>query len=148
MRVIEQHEAMDMILEYLVDNQNPDRPIHSSKIHHGLFPSSSIEETSLLLSRIMDTVDPVVVSRARNTEIADFDVFFQANAITERFLQQGGFTAIFEEQQKEMKVEEYYKLKSRNAIEDSIKMNRWNKIFLVINGLVALATLLIAIFKR
>jgi hypothetical protein len=91
MENISQHSALDTILKYLIDNKS-DRPIHSSTIWKDVFPDQEEEVIYFLLQHIMGTADKIVVTHARSEDIHNFDVFFEANAITERFLyDQGGF---------------------------------------------------------
>ena len=91
MENISQHKALDNILKYLIDNKS-DRAIHSSTIWKDVFPNEEEEVAYFLLKHIMGTPDEIVVSHPRSVDIHNFDVFFEANAITERFLfNQGGF---------------------------------------------------------
>jgi predicted RNA-binding protein YlqC (UPF0109 family) len=89
---IPQHEAMDTILRYLIDNKS-DRPIHSHTIWKEVYPDQEEEIVYFLLRKIMTTADDIVITHIRSIETHNFEVFFEANAITKRYLEeQGGFT--------------------------------------------------------
>lgn len=91
MENISQHTALDTILKYLIDNKT-ERPIHSSTIWKDIFPDQEEEVVYFLLKYIIGTADKIVVTHVRSEDIHNFDVFFEANAITKRFLHdQGGF---------------------------------------------------------
>ena len=84
-KVIQQHEAMDTILRFLIDNKS-DTAIHSENIWKKVFPDQKEEVVYFLLKQIMATGDSLVVTHIRSEDIDTFEVFFEANAITERFL--------------------------------------------------------------
>ena len=74
---MKQHEAMDIILKYLIDNKS-DRPIFSHKIWQDLFPELDKEEVYFLLQKIINTTDEIVVSHIRSADLNNFEVFFES----------------------------------------------------------------------
>jgi hypothetical protein len=89
---IPEHEAMDTILRYLIDNKS-ENPIHSHTIWKQVFPELEEDVVYFLLKKILSTDDEIVVSHIRSSEMYNFEVFFESNAITKRFLEvQGGFS--------------------------------------------------------
>ena len=137
---------MDMILEYLIQHKT-DQPIYSRTIAEEVFPDVDEQSVYLLLKRISNTVDPVVISHVRNADLHNYQAFFEASPLTSRFLKsQGGFTKQHEEEEAAKQREELTKHIDAQIRLDTLRLNKWNKIFLIINGIMALATLLWTIF--
>ena len=153
MNNLEEHEAMDIILKYLIDNKS-DKPIHSRTIWKNLFPGIDEIMVYFLLERIMRSADSIVTTVIRDQNLASFDVFFNATALTEIYLnKQGGFTRQFEIEQ--LKEQEEIRLVGLNNVKleaeiDIIKFQKGLNKRLTIWGLVVaivsiLTSILIAV---
>lgn len=126
-RQVEEYEAMDDILEYLIKNKS-DRPIHSERIWKDLYADQEEEVVYFILKKIMGTVDEIVITRIRNEELDNFDVFFEANAITKRFLyEQGGFTKRFQDQQNEKAEKIRITLLNQEKLETELDIIKFQK---------------------
>ncbi len=122
-----QHEAMDTILRYLIDNKS-DRPIHSHTIWKEVFPEQDEEVVYFLLRKIMNTADEIVVSHIRSSDTHNFEVFFEANAITKGYLfDQGGFTGQFEREQGEQIDKIKREILEREKLESEVDIIRFQK---------------------
>ncbi len=73
MTEILEHEAMDEILKYLIENKS-DRPIHSQTIWKEVYPDQDEEVVYFLLRKIMNTSDEIVITHIRSDEQHNFDV--------------------------------------------------------------------------
>jgi hypothetical protein len=127
MTEISEHEAMDEILKYLIKNKS-DRPIHSETIWKEVYPDQNEEVVYVLLRKIMNTADDIVITRIRSNEPHNFEVFFESNAITKRFLeQQGGFTKQFENEQKEITEQNRLERLENEKLESEVDIIRFQK---------------------
>jgi hypothetical protein len=127
MTEISQHEVMDEILKYLIENKS-DRPIHSETIWKELYPDQDEEVVYFLLQKIMNTADDLVITHIRSAESHNFEVFFDSNAITKRFLeQQGGFTKQFENKQKEISEQVRLERLQNEKLESEVDIIRFQK---------------------
>jgi len=127
MTEISEHEAMDEILKYLIKNKS-DRPIHSETIWKEVYPDQDEEVVYVLLRKIMNTADDIVITHIRSNEPHNFEVFFESNAITKRFLeQQGGFTKQFENEQKEITEQNRLERLQNEKLESEVDIIRFQK---------------------
>ncbi|EMY79844.1 hypothetical protein pgond44_14893 [Psychroflexus gondwanensis ACAM 44] len=127
MTEISEHEAMDEILKYLIKNKS-DRPIHSETIWKEVYPDQNEEVVYVLLRKIMNTADDIVITHIRSNEPHNFEVFFESNAITKRFLeQQGGFTKQFENEQKEITEQNRLERLQNEKLESEVDIIRFQK---------------------
>lgn len=127
--MMQQHEAMDMILKYLIDNKS-DTPIHSYTIWKDLFADLSIEEEVVyfMLKKIMSTNDEIVIAKVRSDSLDNFEVFFDATPITKSFLNnQGGFSKQYENEQKEKIEEMRLALLNAEKLESEVDIIRFQK---------------------
>jgi hypothetical protein len=86
---ITEHEALDRILKYLVDNRT-DGPIGAYKICKEVFPDQKQQLVFFLIKKLLNKSD-IIKSHVQNDDLNDFQVFIEATDITEIFLKQGGF---------------------------------------------------------
>ncbi len=86
---ITEQEALDRILQYLVDNRS-DLPIGAYKIWKDVFPDQKQQLAFYLIKKLLYKTD-IVISHIRDEDLNNFDVFIEATDITEMFLKQGGF---------------------------------------------------------
>ena len=154
-KVIQQHEAMDTILRFLIDNKS-DQAIHSENIWKKVFPDQKEEVVYFLLKQIMATGDSLVVTHIRSEDIDNFEVFFEANAITERFLNnQGGFTGQFEREQAVIKEQERIDALNKQTLESEVdiinfqkglgkKLTIWGFVIAVVSVLASILTTIIS----
>jgi len=127
MTEISEHEAKDEILKYLIENKS-DRPIHSETIWKEVYPDQDEEVVYFLLRKIMNTVDDIVITHIRSDEPHNFEVFFEANALTKRFLeQQGGFTQQFKNEQKEIVEQKRLERLQNEKLESEVDIIRFQK---------------------
>jgi hypothetical protein len=127
MTEISEHEAKDEILKYLIKNKS-DRPIHSQTIWKEVYPDQDEEVVYFLLRKIMNTADDIVITHIRNDEAHNFEVFFESNALTKRFLErQGGFTQQFENEQKEIAEQKRLELLQNEKLESEVDIIRFQK---------------------
>lgn len=127
MTEISEHEAKDEILKYLIENKS-DRPIHSETIWKEVYPDQDEEVVYFLLRKIMNTADDIVITHIRSDEPHNFEVFFEANAITKRFLElQGGFTQQFENEQKEIVEQKRLEHLQNEKLESEVDIIRFQK---------------------
>ncbi|MGB1269847.1 MAG: hypothetical protein ACPG45_08915 [Flavobacteriaceae bacterium] len=127
MTEVSEHEAKDEILKYLIENKS-DRPIHSQTIWKEVYPDQDEEVVYFLLRKIMYTADDIVITHIRSEEAHNFEVFFEANAITMRFLeQQGGFTQQFENEQKEIAEHKRLEQLQNEKLESEVDIIRFQK---------------------
>jgi hypothetical protein len=127
MTEISEHEAKDEILKYLIKNKS-DRPIHSQTIWKEVYPDQDEEVVYFLLRKIMNTADDIVIKHIRNDEPHNFEVFFESNALTKRFLeQQGGFIQQFENEQKEIAEQKRLELLQNEKLESEVDIIRFQK---------------------
>lgn len=127
MTEISQHEAMDEILKYLIKNKS-DRPIHSKTIWKEVYPDQDEEVVYFLLRKIMNTADDIVITHIRSAEPHNFEVLFESNAITKRFLeQQGGFTQQFKNKQKEIAEQKRLERLQNEKLESEVDIIRFQK---------------------
>lgn len=125
MKEIIEHEAMDTILKYLIDNKT-DKPIYSFTIWKELFPDVDKEIIYFLLNKIIDTVDEIVITHIRSNVIRNYEVFFEANGLTKIFLyNQGGFTALYEKKEKEQKEILRLETVKNRKLESDAKLSEW-----------------------
>lgn len=127
MKEISQHAAMDEILKFLIDKKS-DKPIHSRTIWKELYPDQDEEVVYFLLRKIMNTADDIVVKHVRSAEPHNFEVFFESNAITKRFLEeQGGFTQQFENEQKKIVEQERLERLNNEKLESEVDIIRFQR---------------------
>lgn len=98
MDIITEYEAKDKILTFLVDKREEGLPISSHRIWKEVYPDQKEQIVYAVLKTLL--YKDVVTSHIRSDEIRNFEVFFEANDLTEMFLRQGGFSKEFEELQK------------------------------------------------
>jgi hypothetical protein len=153
---IQTHEAQDRILKFLIEKtgHTHNNYITSDYIAKELFPGTHKEVVFVILKKMMHTADPIFTTVVRSDEINTFNVLFKANALSQILLDQGGFTAEFHKKQDAEKkrerseaLDEEIRENSLLLNKDTIRLNKLNKIFLVINALIALFTLAWTIFK-
>ncbi len=143
---IKQHEALDIILRYLLDNKKEDTPIHSSEIWQKVFPETEEEVVYFLLKEIIGTQDKIVVAHIRSDDVESFDVLFEANAITKRFLEnQGGFTKQHIKSESEAATKAFEQVLVNKALEDQIQTNKINKIGIIVSIIIAATALTVSI---
>ena len=149
------HEAQDLILKYLVAQTDPegDKVVSAYEIAKQ-FPSTAKEIIYSILQKLATAQPPILVAHIRNNEIHSFEAFYHSNGLTEAFLEQGGFARQFQGDEalrlKKAQLEaldEEIKRDSLRLNKDTLKLNKLNKIFLVINAAMALFTLLWTVFK-
>jgi hypothetical protein len=76
----------------------------------------------------MNTADDIVIKHIRNDEPHNFEVFFESNALTKRFLeQQGGFIQQFENEQKEIAEQKRLELLQNEKLESEVDIIRFQK---------------------
>ena len=104
----------------------------------------------------MGAIDPIVVTHIRNEELHKFEVFFQANALTERFLlNQGGFTEQFRKEQEEINEEKRIDILNKQKLESEIdiinfqkglgkKLTIWGFIIAIVSVLASILTTIIS----
>lgn len=129
MKEISQHEAeaMDAILAYLIENKSGGL-IYSGKIWKDVFPEQDEEFVYFLLKKIMNTAGDIVVKNVRSNDISNFEVFFEANAITERYLeQQGGFSKQFQNDQIEKLERERIERLQTEKLESEVDITKFQK---------------------
>ena len=95
---IPEYEAMDIILKYLIDNKSQ-QALHSNNIWAAVFPDQPPEVFNMLLKKISSAVDPVVTYMPRHEELYRYEAFFKATALTELFLNNGGFTKQYQDEE-------------------------------------------------
>ncbi len=127
MKGTSEHKAKDKILKYLIENKS-DNPIHSHTIWQEVYPDQDEEVVYLLLRRIMNTADDIVITQKRSEEPHNFEVFFEANATTKRFLEdQGGFSRQFENEQKEIAEQKRLEHLQNEKLESEVDIIRFQK---------------------
>ena len=92
---MEEHEAMDKIMKYINDDYT-DKYIHSSRIWKELFHSEDEDIVYRILNKMMNLPDPVFEFHVRNGALHAYDVIYKKNGLTQRSIDQGGFTAFYE----------------------------------------------------
>jgi hypothetical protein len=153
---MQEHEAQDFILEYLLSKTGGDE----DKIVSGYdiaqqFRGTAKEVIYTVLQRMATGNPPVFTAHIRNADIHSFEAFYQPNGFTKAFLDQGGFTKQFQDdeamrlkKERSEALDEEIKRDSLRLNKDTFRMNRLNKIFLFINAAMAVFTLLWTIFKN
>jgi hypothetical protein len=127
MKELSEHEAKDEILKYLIENKS-DRPIHSQTIWKEVYPDQDEEVVYFLLRKIMYSADDIVITHIRSEDAHNFEVFFESNAITKRFLeQQGGFTQQFKNEQKEIAEQKRLEQLHNEKLESEVDIIRFQK---------------------
>ena len=148
--VIPEHQVMDEILKYLIDNKT-DRLIHCRTIWKKLYPEQEKELIYILLKKIINTHDPIVVSIIINDNIHDFDVEFQATAITKMYLAQGGFSKSFEKTQIEeaefSRVENLNKQKLESEVDVILFQKGSGKKLIIWGFIIAVLSFFFSIFS-
>jgi len=86
---ITEQEALDRILQYLVDNRS-DSPIRAYKIWKDVFPDQMQQLAFHLIKKLLYKTD-IVIAYITDEDLNNFDVSIEATDITEMFLKQGGF---------------------------------------------------------
>lgn len=124
---VQEYEAMDEILEYLIENKT-DRPIHAETIWKDLYPKQDEEVVYFILKKMMNTVDQIFVTHVRSSDYNNFDVLFEANAITKRYLyDQGGFTKRYHDEEKERAEKAKNSLLNLQKLESEIDIIKFQK---------------------
>lgn len=124
---IPEHVAKDEILKYLIKNKS-DRPIHSQTIWKEVYPDQDEEVVYSILRKIMNTTSDIVITHIRSKEPRNFEVFFESNALTKRFLEdQGGFTQQFENEQKEIAEQKRLEHLQIVKLESEVEIIRFQK---------------------
>ena len=88
-----------------------------------------------------------MITHVRSADLHDFEVFYEPTALTERYLAQGGFTKEYADEATEKARVVKVAVTEELIRQDNLRLNKWNKIFLVINALMALGTLALTIFN-
>ncbi|UXE67222.1 MAG: hypothetical protein KA713_01055 [Chryseotalea sp. WA131a] len=125
MDIITEHEAKDKILKFLVDNREKGVPISSYRIWEQVYP----DQKQQILYAVLKTLlyKDIVTSHIRSDEIRNFEVFFEATDLTEMFLNQGGFTKEFEEQQKERNEQVHIDQLNKRVLLAEVKIKEFEK---------------------
>ncbi len=149
--IIQEHEALDNILKYLIDNRS-DNPIHCKQIWTDLFPEIEQHIIYYLLKKLIG--NDIVSTVIKDIDIEDFSVFFGANDLTKYFLiDKGGFTALsLKDQSDKIEQDRIVKLQTEKleAEVDIIKFEKglgrrflkWTFIVTILSFLVSLLTVL------
>lgn len=98
MKQVHEHEALDRILRYLIDNKS-NLPINVHKVQKEVFPDQKQQTIFYLVKKKLLNQNDIITSVVRDDNLETFDVYIGANDLTEIFLNQGGFTGAFEKQQ-------------------------------------------------
>lgn len=92
--------CLDLILENCI--KKDDKPLFAHDIKNDILQELTEDEIILLLTKISNSSDPIAeVTISENTEC------IEKNGITERFLKQGGFSAIEKEEIKNQEKQAY-----------------------------------------
>lgn len=90
------NEVLDCILQYCIENKD----VNSDKIINDLFPDVNIDQLSFMLNKIMSCDVKVL-----NIEEGHYTVI-NSTGMTKDFLNNGGFSSLFEKQEKELKLKQ------------------------------------------
>lgn len=159
MSVVQEYEAKDRILRYLLakrENDPEHSPIASSTVAAEALPGVAKEVVYFLINKIISNTDPLVEFHPRSLDISnDYWVALKATVVTDSFINnQGGYTRVFQQQSASEIQDESDRLLERQVRIDTLQINKKNKffmkinvIFLILNALALLASLFISLRK-
>ena len=131
---IEQPQALDMILEYLVENKGERKSFR--QIHKDVFSDQDIDIFLHLADVILNFNDNLVDGRYSESYSIDWRIEgnMMGTAITEHFLKkQGGFTKWYADQAEEKTKEQRERELTQKALIDQISTNRINRIGIIVS---------------
>lgn len=141
MQKIPDYQAKDMILQFLVENDTAESE-HVFFSSEQLFEKLKLERTedqvNCLLKEIHDTSGPIVHAIVKSDELLYFNAQYQANGMTKVFVAEGGYTKKFNEVAAAAAVEQQDKELDRKVKHDALSLNKWNKMFLIINAILVI----------
>lgn len=150
MQKIPDHKAKDMILQFLVDNDT-DGSEYVFFTSEQLFEKLKLERTkdqvNCLLKEIHDTSGPIVHALVKSDELLYFNAQYQANGMTKVFVAEGGYTKKFDEVTAAAAVEQQDKELDRKVKHGALNLNKWNKVFLIINAILVIINVLFVCLK-
>ena len=144
-QVIDQPEALDMILEYLVQNKGESKSFR--QIHKDIFDDQPVEIFLHLTDVIINFNDNLVEGRIHDG-YGDWpkEGHMTGTAITEHFLRkQGGFKKWYADQKNQRELETTERELTIKSLSDQMVTNKINRIGIVISLVVSAIALIISI---
>lgn len=141
---IPEHEAKDRILRFLVEAM-PRENIIAEEIHENVFPNQPKVLTYQLLIHITNANENLVLTQGRDWSLTYFTVWFTATELTRQFLERGGFTKIFLDEQESYRAEHLRQRLADQVAADTLKTNKSTRRNYYINTLISIAALVISI---
>lgn len=126
MKQVSEHEALDRILKYLVDNRS-DTPINVYRIHKEIFPEQKQQVIFYLIKKELLVQRDFLTTVVKNDSLEGFDVYIGANDLTELFLKQGGFTKEFEKEQNDRGEKERLERLQNEKLEAEVDIVKFQK---------------------
>ena len=120
MKTISKGEALDLILQYCLDKTEKEY-VSLNELQTEVLTDVNEDIILLLLERIENSTDKIA-----EVIISEYTTVIRATGLTERFLEQGGFTASKKKEQAELEQEKKHKYLEFKLAESNIRANKLN----------------------
>lgn len=146
-KTIKEYEALDMILEYLIENIDQKKSFR--EIHKSVFPGMDINTFLNLSNRLVEfnnIVDGFTTESIDNKW--EKEGYLKATNETKYFLEsQGGFKKLYEDGRIEKENKQDMNQLKKRSLEDQLKTNKVTRIISILAIIISAIALLVSIFK-